>query len=64
MTQHKPSDLSQEDFKKTASQSLDTGIADKSVAYEKAIDADNPDDEVAGGKWKSTDDGSGTSDTD
>lgn len=64
MTKHKPSDPGQEDFKKTASQSINTGIADESVAYKKAIDAVNPDDEVAEGKWKSTHDGSGTSDTD
>ena len=64
MTKHKPSDPSQEEFKKTASQSLDAGIADESAAYEKATEADNPDDEVAEGKWKSTDDGSGTSETD
>jgi len=64
MINHKPSDPSQENFKETVSQSLDAGIADESVAYKKAIDADNPDDEVAEGKWKSTDDGSGTSETD
>lgn len=64
MTNHKPSDPSQENFKETVSQSLDAGIADESVAYKKAIDADSPDDEVAEGKWKSTDDGSGTSETD
>jgi len=44
--------------------SLDAGIADESAAYEKAIDANEADDEVAEGKWKSTDDGSGTSETD
>jgi hypothetical protein len=64
MTNHKPSDPGQEDLRKTASQSLDAGIADESAAYEKVTEADNPDDEVAEGKWKSTDDGSGTSETD
>jgi hypothetical protein len=63
MTNHEPSDPGQQDFRKTASQSLDAGIADESAAYEKATEAD-PDDEVAEGKWKSTDDGSGTSETD
>ncbi|WP_426291577.1 hypothetical protein [Sphingomonas sp. TWP1-3-1] len=61
MSDHKPSDLGSEDFKKTADESLDAGIADESAAYEKAIDADNADDEVTEGKWKSTDEGSGTS---
>jgi len=64
MSDHKPSEPESEDFKKTADESLDAGIADESAAYEKAIDADNADDEVAEGKWKSTDDGSGTSETD
>jgi hypothetical protein len=61
MSDHKPSDLGSEDFKKTADESLDAGIADESAAYEKAIDADNADDEVTERKWKSTDEGSGTS---
>jgi hypothetical protein len=64
MSDHKPSELGSEDFKKTADESLDAGIADESAAYEKAIDADNADDEVSEGRWKSTDDGSGTSETD
>ena len=64
MSDHKPSELGSEDFKKTADESLDAGIADESAAYETAIDADNADDEVTEGKWKSTDDGSGTSETD
>jgi len=64
MSDHKPSEPESEDFKKTADESLDAGIADESAAYEKAIDADNADDEVSEGKWKSTDDGSGTSETD
>jgi len=64
MSDHKPSEPELEDFKKTADESLDAGIADESAAYEKAIDADNADDEVAEGKLKSTDDGSGTSETD
>jgi hypothetical protein len=64
MSDHKPSEPESEDFKKTADESLDAGIADESAAYEKAIDADNADDEVTEGKWKSTDDGSGTSETD
>jgi hypothetical protein len=61
MTDHKPSNPSPDDFSEAAQKSLDAGIADESAAYEKAIDAD---DEVAEGKWKSTDDGSGTSETD
>jgi hypothetical protein len=64
MSDYKPSDPGSENFKKTADQSLDAGIADESAAYEKAIDADDANDEVADGKWKSTDDGSGTSETD
>ena len=64
MSDHKPSEPGSEDFKKTADESLDAGIADESAAYEKAIGADNANDEVAEGKWKSTDDGSGTSETD
>jgi hypothetical protein len=67
VSNHKPSDPGSEDFKKTADQTLDAGIADESAAYEKAIDADDADDaddEVAEGKWKSTDDVSGTSETD
>jgi hypothetical protein len=61
MTDNKPSNPSPDDFSEAAQKSLDAGIADESAAYEKAIDAD---DEVAEGKWKSTDDGSGTSETD
>jgi len=64
MSDHKPSEPGSEDFKKTADESLDAGIADESAAYEKAIDADNANNEVADGNWKSTDDGSGTSETD
>jgi hypothetical protein len=72
MTDHKPSDSSVSDFQDTAEKSLDAGIADESAAYENAIDTDtdtdtdtdNGNDEVAEGKWKSTDDGSGTSETD
>jgi hypothetical protein len=64
MTDHKPSNPSQDDFSEAAQKSLDAGIADETAAYEKAIDADDADDEVAEGKWKSTDDGSGTSETD
>jgi hypothetical protein len=64
MSDHKPSEPGSKDFRKTADESLDAGIADESAAYEKAIDADNANDEVAEGKWKSTDDGSGTSETD
>jgi hypothetical protein len=61
MTDHKLSNPSPDDFSEAAQKSLDAGIADESAAYEKAVDAD---DEVAEGKWKSTDDGSGTSETD
>jgi hypothetical protein len=64
MTDHKPSNTSPDDFPEAAQKSLDAGIANESAAYEKAIDADDADDEVAEGKWKSTDDGSGTSETD
>ena len=64
MTDHKPSDPSPDDFPEVAQKSLDAGIADEGAAYEKAINTDNADDEVAEGKWKSTDDGSGTSETD
>ena len=64
MSDQETSDPGSEDFKKTADKSFDEGIADESAAYEKAIDADNANDEVADGKWKSTDDGSGTSETD
>ena len=64
MSDHKPSELGSEDFKKTADESLNAGFADESAAYEKAIDAVNADDEVSEGRWKSTDDGSGTSETD
>ena len=64
MSDHKPSEPGSEDFKKTADESLDAGIADESAAYEKAIDADNANDEFAEGKSKSTNDGSGTSETD
>jgi len=64
MSDHKPSEPGSEDFKKTADESLDAGIADESAAYEKAINVDNADDEVIEGKWKLTDDGSRTSETD
>jgi hypothetical protein len=64
MTDHKPSEPSPNNFKETADKSLDAGIADESAAYEKALDSDDTDDEVAEGKWKSTDDGSGTRETD
>ena len=62
MTDHNPTDPSAADFKDTAKKSADAGIADESAAYEEAIEGD--DDKVAEGKWKSTDDGSGTSETD
>lgn len=61
MTDGKPTDPSEADFKDIAKKSTDAGIADESAAYEQAIDGG---DEVAEGKWKSTDDGSGTSETD
>ncbi|MEG3166161.1 hypothetical protein U1701_16320 [Sphingomonas sp. PB2P19] len=64
MTDHEPSDPSPDDFQETAETSLDARIADESAAYEKAIDTDTADDEVAEGKWRSTDDGGGTSETD
>ena len=64
MTDHKPSNPSPDNFSEAAQKSLDAGIADESAAYKQAIDIDDADDEVAEGKWKSTDDGSGTSETD
>ena len=51
MTDHKPSNPSPDDFSEAAQKSLDAGIADESAAYEKAIDTDDADDEVAEGKW-------------
>lgn len=62
MIDSNPTDPSAADFSETAKKSAEAGIADESDAYELAIEAD--DDEVAEGKWKSTDDGSGTSETD
>lgn len=62
MTDEKPTDPSTADFKDTAKKSAKAGMADESAAYEQAIEGD--DDKVAEGKWKSTDDGSGTSETD
>lgn len=66
MPDNKPSEPSLEGFQETAEKSLDAGVADESSAYENAIDTDTDtdNDEVAEGKWKSTDDGSGTSETD
>lgn len=62
MTDSNPTNPSAADFKDTAKKSAEAGIADESAAYEQAIEDD--DDRVAEGKWKSTDDGSGTSETD
>jgi hypothetical protein len=62
MTDGKQTNPSAADFKDTAKKSAEAGIADESAAYEQAIEGD--DDKVAEGKWKSTDDGSGTSETD
>ena len=67
MTDHKPAASRPGDFQEAAEKSLDAGIADENAAYKNAIDTDtdtSSDDEVAEGKWKSTDDGSGTSETD
>ncbi len=65
MTDGNPTDPSAADFKGTAKKSTEAGIADESAAYEQAIESDDEDnDQVAEGKWKSTDDGSGTSETD
>lgn len=65
MTNHKQSEPGSNDFKDTAEKSVDAGIADESAAYEQAIESGGEvDDQVAEGKWKSTDDGSGTSETD
>ena len=63
MTDSNAADPSQADFADTAKKSTDAGIEDESAAYEQAIDGDD-DDQVAEGKWKSTNDGSGTSETD
>lgn len=63
MTDGKPTDPSEADFKDAAKKSTDAGIADASAAYEQAIEGGD-DDQVAEGKWKSTDDGGGTSETD
>lgn len=62
MTDTNPNNPSSADFGETAKKSAEAGIADESAAYEQAIEDD--DDKVAEGKWKSTDDGSGTSETD
>jgi hypothetical protein len=62
MTDSNPTDPSAANFKDTAKKSAEAGIADESAAYEQAVESD--DDQVAEGKWKSTDDGSGTSETD
>lgn len=65
MTDGNPTDPSAADFKETAEKSAEAGIADESAAYEQAIESDDEDDDqVAEGKWKSTDDGSGTRETD
>ncbi len=65
MTDGNPTDPSAADFKETAEKSAEAGIADESAAYEQAIESsDEDDDQVAEGKWKSTDDASGTSETD
>jgi hypothetical protein len=64
MTDNDANNANPEDFHDVAQKSLDAGIADESAAYESAIKGDEADDEVAEGKWKSTDDGSGTSETD
>lgn len=65
MTDGNPTDPSAADFKETAKKSTEAGIADESAAYEQAIESgDDDDDQVADSKWKSTDDGSGTSETD
>lgn len=62
MTDGKQTDPGNADFKDTAKKSAEAGIADESAAYEQAIERD--DDKVAEGEGKSTDDGSGTSETD
>ncbi|KQN33587.1 hypothetical protein [Sphingomonas sp. Leaf38] len=65
MTDGNSIDPSAADFDDTAKKSAEAGIADESAAYEQAIESDDEDDDqVAEGKWKSTDDGSGTSETD
>jgi len=65
MTDGNPTDPSAADFKETAEKSAEAGIADESAAYEQAIESsDEDDDQVAEGKSKSTDDASGTSETD
>jgi len=67
MTGHKQAVSRLDDFREAAEKSLDASIADENAAYKNVIDTDtdtSSNDEVAEGKWKSTDDGSGTSETD
>ena len=67
ITDYKPPASRPDDFQEAAEKSLHAGIADENAAYKNAIDTDTDtgsDNEVAEGKWKSTDDGSGTSETD
>jgi hypothetical protein len=55
------SDHKVEDLAKAGRDDMDT---DEGAAYAKAVDVNTADDETADGKWKSTNDGSGTSETD
>ena len=64
MTDHTSSGSGSSDPKEVADESLDADIADESAAYKKAQRDDDADDVVAEGHWKSTNDGSGTSETD
>jgi hypothetical protein len=64
MTDQNSSDPSGDDIHKIAQRSPDACITDEGAAYAKAVDVNTADDETADGKWKSTNDGSGTSETD
>lgn len=63
MTDHKPSEPSPSGFKESAQRSEDAGIADESAAYENASDTPTAP-SLDEGNPESTDDGSGTSETD
>lgn len=63
MTDHKPSNPSTDGFKDAAERSQEAGIADESAAYENAGGTSAPP-SINEGEPKSTDDGSGTSETD
>lgn len=64
MTDNRSAGAGAKSPEEVADDSLNANIADESAAYEKAQKDDDADDVVAEGHWKSTDDGSGTSETD